>query len=154
MDSSRHLSEVTYVGLCCKIGTPTEVTIRRDVRDIEEMIETLLMLRKGEINMLSGSFRDGFRFESSDRDIMYWDCDHILINDISHAGLYDRTKHTIILMEDNDTPPGFVKLQLLASPPGGFVTTFAVLVNDRFYISSLAWQQSTLNSVQSNAKCS
>jgi hypothetical protein len=39
MDNICLLSEVVYSGLCGKIGTPTEVTIRRDVMDVEEMLE-------------------------------------------------------------------------------------------------------------------
>jgi hypothetical protein len=78
---------------------------------------------------------------------MFWGCDHKLINDISQAIHYDTTKRIIILMEDNDTPPGFVKLQLLTSPQDNYITASAVPVNDRVYISSLFWQQNIFNVV-------
>jgi hypothetical protein len=105
--------------------------------------------------MLSGSYREGFRFDSSDWDIMYWYCDHKLISDISQARLYDRTKHTIILMEDNDAPPGFVKLQRLSSPPviSNYIALSDVLVNDRVYISSLLWQQNIFKQLTNIKKC-
>jgi hypothetical protein len=117
---------------------------------MDEMIEKPRQIYSGRRMMLSGSYREGFRFESSDRDMMFWDYDHKLINDISQARLYDRTKHAIIVMEDNDTPPGFVKLQLLTSPQDDYITASAVPVNDRVYISSLFWKQEDFKRVHSN----
>jgi hypothetical protein len=114
---------------------------------MEEMINIPVQIYKEGRCMMSGSYREGFRFKSSDQDYIFWSCDHKLINDISQARLYDRTKHNIILMEDNDTPPGFVKLQLLTSPRGRLITASAVPVNDRVYISSLLWQQESVNAV-------
>jgi hypothetical protein len=134
-----------YVGLCDEIGTPTEVTVRRDVKGMEEMIKKPVQIYRGERMMLSGSYREGFRFKSSDRDYMIWSCNHKLINDISQARLYDKTKHSIILMEDNDTPPGFVKLKLLTLPRDKYIVSSAVPVNDRVYISSLLWQQESVD---------
>jgi hypothetical protein len=99
---------------------------------------------------VSGSYREGFRLESSDRDYMVWCCDLKLINNITKARLYDRTKHAIILMEDNDTQPGFVKLQLLTSSQNKYIVSSAVPANDRIYISSLLWQQSSFESFQNN----
>jgi hypothetical protein len=57
-------------------------------------------------------------------------------------------------MEDNDTPPGFVKLQLLTSPKERITEASAVPVNGRVYISSLLWQQESVNTVQSNQRVS
>ncbi|XP_048747160.2 uncharacterized protein LOC125659520 [Ostrea edulis] len=144
MDDIPRVSEVLYVGLCHKIGTPTEVTVRRDVKDMDEMIMKPRQIYNGEIRMLSGSYREGFRFGSSDRDYMYWHCHHKLINDISQARLYDRTKHDIILMEDSDTPPGFVKLQILTWPRNNCTASSAVPVSDRVYMSSFLQQQETI----------
>jgi hypothetical protein len=111
------------------------------------MLNTPVDENRGMRKKISGSYREGFRFESSDQDWMIWFCDHKLITDVSQARLYDRTKHAIILMEDDDTPPGFVKLQLLTSPRGIYITSSAVPVNDRVYISSVLWQQQTFNNV-------
>ncbi|XP_048766540.2 uncharacterized protein LOC125673782 [Ostrea edulis] len=145
MDDIPRVSEVLYVGLCHEVGTPTEVTIRRDVTDMREIIENHVGIRKGQITMLSGSNREGFRFQSSDMDIMIWHCHHKLITDIAQARLYDRMRHTILLMENNDTPPGFVKLQILTLPQLCSLASSGVSVNDRSYISSLLVQQSMIN---------
>lgn len=59
------------MGLCRHIGTPTEVTIRREVMDMSDMMDEM----KNAFNqrlMCSGSFKEGFRFKSSDRDFMMW----------------------------------------------------------------------------------
>ncbi|XP_056006105.1 uncharacterized protein LOC125658965 isoform X2 [Ostrea edulis] len=141
MDDIPRVSEVLYVGLCHEIGTPTEVTVRRDVEDMKEMIKKPVEIYRGDRSMLSGSYGEGFRFKSSDMDIMYWHCHHKLISDISQARLYDRTKHDIILMEDSDTPPGFVKLQILTWPRKECIASSAVRVNDKVYMSSFLHQQ-------------
>lgn len=61
--------EDLYGGLCSHIGTPTEVIIRRELMDMEEIIRNSVGVNKGIICMHSGSYREGFR--SSDQDIMH-----------------------------------------------------------------------------------
>jgi hypothetical protein len=141
------LSVGMFMGLCQKIGTKTEVTIRRDAKYIHELINKPVQICRGQRVMMSGSSREGLRFKSSDMDVMYWFCEHKLISDLSQASLYDKAIHSIILMEDADTPPGFVKLQLLTPPRGDFISSSAVPVNGRVYISSLLWQQETFSKV-------
>jgi hypothetical protein len=138
MDEIPRASEILYTGLCHVIGTPTEVTIRRDVWDMrDKYMKSVQYFGRDIIRMmLSGSHREGFRFKSSDADLMYWHCHHKLITEISQARLYDRTENDIILMEDNDTPPGFVKLRFLAWPKNICVARSAVQINDKVYLSS------------------
>lgn len=68
MEHISRVSEVLYVGLCCRLGTPTIVTLRREVIDMELMIQTPAMKRHGTMFTISGSYREGFRFNSSDQD--------------------------------------------------------------------------------------
>ncbi|XP_056015570.1 uncharacterized protein LOC125674082 [Ostrea edulis] len=145
MDHIPRVSEVLYVGLCRKIGTPTEVTIRRDVLDMKEMIETPLQIYRGERLMMSGSYREGFRFESSDLDRMLWGCHYKLISDISQSSFYTASGNTIILMDSTDTPPGFVRLQLLTPTSNPNISSSLVLLNDRVYISSSQFQQQSVD---------
>lgn len=79
------ISEVLYVGLCRNknIGTPTDVTIRRKVLDMGETIER--SLDKHMIYMFTGSFKDGFRFKSSDMDAMQWFTDCVVIDELSQC---------------------------------------------------------------------
>lgn len=85
MEYSHRVSEVLYVGLCRdkRIGTPTEVAIRREMMDMEEMIERPVHIYRGCMIMKSGSHREGFRFTSSDRDVMCWPSNFRLICDPS-----------------------------------------------------------------------
>ncbi|XP_061165597.1 uncharacterized protein LOC133174497 [Saccostrea echinata] len=144
MDQIPRLSEVLYVGLCRKIGTPTEVAIRRDVIDIEEMIRKPYFNHKGCGVMESGSFREGFRFESSDFDKMRWFCHYKLITDISQFRLFNASKHLIVLMEDSDTSPGFVRLRLLTPARDEITISCLVLFNGGVYITSPLWRETLL----------
>ena len=77
------ISESVYVGLCLKIGTPQQVAIRRDVWDIREILDYKAAISK----MVSGSRREGFRFEDSDIDIMFWFNNQRVLWDFSQATL-------------------------------------------------------------------
>ena len=64
------LSEAVYVGMCRYVGTPTEVRIRREVTDTEEVVCRPLHIMIGADRMISGSRREGFRLKTSDWDFM------------------------------------------------------------------------------------
>ncbi|XP_061165696.1 uncharacterized protein LOC133174612 [Saccostrea echinata] len=144
MDHIPRLSEILYIGLCRKIGTPTEVTIRRNVWDMLYILDQNRHTYKHECigrSILSGSQREGFRFDTSDQDYMMWCCGWKVIKDISQSRAYNSSLCDIILMEDTNTPPGFVRLQLLTVPRGKYFTTAIIPFNDRIYISSFLWRQ-------------
>ncbi|XP_048770440.2 uncharacterized protein LOC125676652 [Ostrea edulis] len=136
MDHMPRVSEVLYVGMCRKIGTPTEVTFRRDIQDTGEMIQKPSQLYKGVTQMLSGSRREGFRFKSSDFDYMFWLPDHKVICELSQSTLYHPPRHTLIYMETSDTPPGFARLQLLTPSNQEIVMSSLLERNYTEYISS------------------
>lgn len=54
------------------IGTQTEVEIRKEVMNMDEIIKRPCQKHNGYAQMLSGSSREGFRFKSSDQDTMIW----------------------------------------------------------------------------------
>lgn len=137
MSYTSQLSTGMYVGLCHYIGTPTEITMRRQVVDIEG----LFMNSQHKTNaFLSGSFRDGFRFKSSDKDCMFWFIDIKVITDFSQDGICDISKHSILLMEDTDTAPGFVRLKLVSSRIK-VLNVCATRLDDFMYISSSLWKK-------------
>lgn len=134
MDLPR-VSEVLYVGLCREIGTPTEVTMRRDILDMEEMINKPVQMHRGYTSMKSGSHREGFRFNTSDQDSMSWSMNNNVICKLSQV--FDAPKVNFILME-NSTTPGFVKLKLL-TPPRSLEMKSSLIRNENSsscYISS------------------
>lgn len=147
MSDDRRVSEVLYVGLCHYIRSPTEVTIRREVKDMEEAIERIY--DTGLIIMNSGSYREGFRFESSDRDALFWFIDHKVITEVFQARIYDSSKHSIILVEDTETTPGFVRLQLLSPARDKNIASSVASFNDRKYILGSKWRQIMLTHVRS-----
>lgn len=141
MSDNCRVSEALYAGLCRYVGPPTAVTVRREVLDMAEIIKKPIEVMSGCKLIESGSNREGFRFDTSDVDRMLWLLDHKLITDLSQASVYDLSKHTIILVEDSDTPPGFVILQLLTTPRDKNIASCIVPFNDSLYISNARWRQ-------------
>jgi hypothetical protein len=124
-----------YVGACRVIGTPTEVTFRRELEDTDEVIGIPSEL-EGCRKMLSGSYREGFRFKSSDRDVMLWPPDHKVICEMTQSTFYRPLRHTIISMDTSDTPMGFSRLQLLTPSRERMFMSSVVESNNAVYISS------------------
>lgn len=91
--------------------------------------------------MCSGSFKEGFRFKSSDRDFMMWYPCIKVIAEISQSSLYDLSKHTIVLFEDTDTPPGYVRLKRLSTPRHQTASSSDFQISDGTYISNSEWRQ-------------
>ncbi|XP_078337722.1 uncharacterized protein LOC111100525 [Crassostrea virginica] len=107
------LSEAVYVGMCRYVGSPTEVRIRREVTDTEEVMNRPVWITRGLDRMKSGSHREGLRLPTSDRDFMFWLPDHKVICDVSQISLYLIPQHTVILMECEDLTPGFARLKIM-----------------------------------------
>nr|XP_034328797.1 uncharacterized protein LOC117690049 [Crassostrea gigas] len=147
MSDNCDMSEALYVGLCDYIGTPTELTARREVMDMEEMIIKPALIHEWCRMMKTGSHREGFRFQSSDVDRMLWYTNHKVITDLSQFSVYDLSKHSLILMEDTDTP-GSVRLQLLTSPREKDFETYFVPFTK--YISNVKWRQIMLTLMVKN----
>nr|XP_022309522.1 uncharacterized protein LOC111115170 [Crassostrea virginica] len=130
------LSESVYVGLCLKIGTQQEVAIRRDVIDVSELLEHKVTRTDQRVSMLSGSHREGFRFEDSDRDYMLWPNDHRVIWDFSQATLYNKQRYNLILSDCSESPPGFTLLWLPLEKAERLVLLSCVRINGALFISS------------------
>ena len=101
------------MGMCRYVGSPTEVRIRREVTDTEEVLRRPVCIMRGFDRMRSGSRREGFRLETSDMDMMLWPPDHKVICDLSQISLYRIPQHTVILMECEDLTPGFARLKIM-----------------------------------------
>lgn len=59
----------SHVGGFVSSGTPTEVVIRRELMDVDEIIHRRVYLNEKVIFVQSGSYREGFIFKSSDIDV-------------------------------------------------------------------------------------
>jgi hypothetical protein len=137
MDQIPGVSDALYVGGCGVLGTPTEVTLRRELQDTVEMVRKSSELFREARRMLSGSYREGFRFKSSDLDYMMWFPDHKVICEMSQSAFYHPPRHTLIYMDtSDDTPPGFARLQLLTPSNIPNVMSSLLKRNNTVYISS------------------
>jgi hypothetical protein len=130
------LSKAVYVGMCYVVGTPSEVRIRRDVEDINEVVKRPVNVIKGMQKMISGSHREGFRLDTSDIDVMFWLPHHKVICDLSQISLYRIPQHNVILMEWEDLPPGFTRLKLMTDSFIDDVISSCVIRNGELYIFS------------------
>ncbi|XP_078337374.1 uncharacterized protein LOC111135341 [Crassostrea virginica] len=137
------ISESVYVGLCLKIGTPQLVAIRRNAEDFNELLRHKVTRTYQLVRMLSGSRREGFRFEDSDWDIMYWPNNHRVLWDFSQATLYNTHRYILILCDSSESPPGFTLLWLPMEEAHIFVLSSCVRINGALCISSAMYRDIT-----------
>nr|XP_022302105.1 uncharacterized protein LOC111110064 [Crassostrea virginica] len=139
----QHLCKSVFMRLCQIVGTSVQVVIRRETRDISEMVERRVADNDDVIEMLSGSQREGFRLEGSDLDYMSWWNNHRVIWDMSQSEHYYTENKTLILSDSSESPPGFTLLELLTPTTDRKVQSACVPMNDRLYISSSLYRQQT-----------
>ncbi|XP_062600962.1 uncharacterized protein LOC134262591, partial [Saccostrea cucullata] len=148
MDRIPTLSLAVYEGLCHNMGTPMEVRMRREVDDTIEFVEKPVDIFKGINKMKSGSKREGFRLENSDLDVMIWSPGHKVICDLSQINLHSIQNHSLILMDNEDLPPGFTRLNLLSETHNNIQAVIiyysCILINEKLYISSALFRSNQL----------
>lgn len=85
-------SELVFEKITDIIGTPEILTIRRDVLDVTDILNTRSIVFNGVIASanLSGSRREGFRFITSDFDVMFTVENLRVIWNLSHCQHYDK----------------------------------------------------------------
>ena len=132
------ISESVYVGLCLKIGTTQQVAIRRDVKDIHELLEQRVTKSHDLVIMRSGSRREGFKIIKSDCDFMFWRYSHRVLWDFSQAQFYD--KHYLILCDSSESSPGFTLLWLPLEEACRLALSSCVRINGALYISSAMYR--------------
>ena len=137
------ISESVYVGLCLKIGTSQQVTWRRNIVDVRELLSNKVARTDNTVKMLSGSRREGFRLEGSDWDYMLWPIDHRVLCEHSQAVFYNTQRHYLILSDTSESPPGFTLLKLPMETAAHFVLLTCVRMNRALYISSTKYRNIT-----------
>jgi hypothetical protein len=149
----RHMSECVFVGLCCILGTPQQVAVRRDVVDVTEIVinKPRTSTSNKSNRMLSGSYREGFRMEESDKDTMFWYNNHPVIWDASQTQLYNERRQVLILSVSSKSPPGFTLLKLLTPRANESVISALVILNGGHYISSSKYREVTCSIVRPNS---
>lgn len=90
--------------------------------------------------MLCGSIGEGFRFEGSDIDIMFWPSDTRVVMDVFQSEYYDTSNGILSLLSDSsESPPGFTLIQVVVTPPEDLPEDLdmqlpLVKINDSFYM--------------------
>lgn len=96
------MSESVYVGLCHEIGTPQQVASRRNRTDDWELLLNQVLKDECKLQiMLSGSQKEGFRFRSSDIDIMYWPTNLRVIWDFSQIQFDNIQRHVPVISDSS-----------------------------------------------------
>ena len=147
------LSEQMFALLCHKVGTSDVVAIRREIKDIREIVERLLHDNNDVIymHMVSGSMREGFRLDGSDLDMMSWPVNHRTIWNMSQSEHYSTTNKTLILSDSSESPPGFALLELLKPTTDKNIKSAGITLNDNIYISSSLYRRRTCSQIFPNS---
>ena len=141
MDDLKLISRGLYKVVGAKLGTEKIVDMRRRVMALEQSMFTTIWRHneKWEDTILSGSKCEGFRFASSDIDIM-----------IVHRGIrvifsmdseLHTTHQTLLMAACNITKPGFALLTPLNASTNQYINQTCMWHEDRFYISSKSWRE-------------
>ena len=117
--------------------------------DLEEGVMRPVWFMRGYEKMESGSFHEGFRSEPSDLDVMLWRPDHKVICDPSQIRFYQSPKHTVILMECEDLPPGFTRLKLISPSVDPLVVSALIVINSEIYVSASLFFRAIYNDLRS-----
>ncbi|XP_062594956.1 uncharacterized protein LOC134256318 [Saccostrea cucullata] len=143
----QRISESVFVGLCRIVGTSQLVASRRDMVDIRDTLINQVKKSDETSEMVSGSYREGFRLKESDLDEMFWPNDHRVIWELSQSQYYNTRRQTLILCDCSDSPPGFTLLYLFSPRTNRRTQRACVRMNNRYYISSSKYRQISLSYV-------
>ena len=127
------------------VGSETITEMRRTVTNLQN--EDQMFSKTGKVvpvlAYLSGSKGEGFRFASSDDDYMLIYNDVKVIHSMSQCRLYD-VNTTLLMMETEQTRPGFVLLRLIGNTNNSDIIRSCVPFQSGTYISSQTWRDGFL----------
>ena len=124
------------------VGSETIIGMRRTITNVRNEFFMFLETEK-EISFnefLSGSKGEGFRFASSDDDYMFIFNDIRVIQSMSECRLYD-VNTTLLMMETEQTRPGFVLLRLIGNTNNYDIMRSCVQYQTGIYVSSQKWRE-------------
>ena len=135
------LSTGLYKLVSALIGPEKVVGIRRTVSDLANDFDMYQLAGPGRSLYMysSGSKGEGFRFSSSDEDIMLIYNDVRVIHSMSQCRLYDANM-SLLMMETEQTNPGYVLLRLLGKTTNSNITRSCVSYPTGTYLSSAKWR--------------
>ncbi|XP_061185820.1 uncharacterized protein LOC133193923 [Saccostrea echinata] len=115
--------------------------MRREMIDIFGKLIELVEIDNSDVNTLSGSYREGFRLEGYDLDLIFWSKQHRVFWDVSHIQYKHSSKLTYVLADCSESPPGFALLQLPTQTNDETILDACVGISDKIYISSSIYKE-------------
>ena len=124
-----------------ELGTEKMVDMRRRVMALDQSLRTAWNRDYDDYEdaILSGSRCEGFRFPSSDWDLMYIHRDIRVIFSLPTGDQYHNGQ-TLLMAERDTTKPGFALLKLLNNSSDSCVTHSCVRHGDGCYVASQKWR--------------
>ena len=134
------ISRGLYAVVSRKLGTESVVDMRRKVMSLQQRLFTIRAGYDGDNEdwILSGSTCEGFRFASSDWDMMYICRSTRAISSFAQSR---QNSNTLLMAQCEFTKPGFVLLQLESCCPVPRVRNACVQYGDGYYVSSEKWRE-------------
>ena len=128
------------------VGSETIIGVRRTITNLNNECHMFMETAKDAPfhSYLSGSKGEGFRFSSSDDDYMFIFNDVRVIHSMSQCRLYD-VNTTLLLMETEQTRPGFVLLRLIGNANNSDIIRSCVPFQSGIYVSSQKWRDGFSN---------
>ena len=141
MENLKLISRGLYTVVGEELGTEKIVDMRRRVMALEQSLRTASLTddEAYEDKLLSGSRSEGFRFASSDLDLMFIHRDTRVIFSLPTEGQFNDVQ-TLLMAECHTTKPGFALLRLLNNPTDPILTHSCVLYREGYYVASQKWR--------------
>lgn len=128
------LSEWLYNGLCESVGLPQTIANRREIMDtLEALFGSNPHKILPTLVILSGSRREGFRFDNSDVDVMVCLQNYKVVWNYSQFS--NCSEH--IMFNGTESPPGYGSLQTTPSQDRA-LSDFIITSKKKSYLSSIA----------------
>ena len=135
------ISQGLYTAMNSIVGPEEIIEVRRTITNFDD--ETYRILNKDRTSICSGSKADGFRFSSSDEDVMSVYNNIRVIPSDSYLPLYN-SNMTLLVMQNEMTKPGFTLLRLVGETTEVCIQRSAVRFqyssDARKIISSKRWR--------------
>lgn len=137
--------------MCESVGLPQTIANRREIMDtLEDLFGSHPCKILSPLKILSGSRREGFRFDNSDINVMAYLQNYKVVWDDSQ--FLNCSEH--IMFDGTESPPGYGLLQ--TTPSQNKDNDFIVTIKEKSYLSSIAVKKcvcSGCHRLQINGPC-
>lgn len=128
------------------VGTSKKVAYRREIMNMHEVLNRSTVTDDTNIpfyTTVTGSMREGFRFEESDMDFIRYYCNLKVVWDRSQCQHDRSSEDEIFLFDGSYSPPGYGLLEKLTTENVNVGLSF--YKDGKSYFSSTAWKNHNLN---------